>query len=661
MSDQQLSAIEDESGKNKTRKRKQVGTVAPPTSVVLRQDPLDSRQARSLLTSVSVLRDPVHGDIRFTDLERTIINSAVFQRLRYVNQLAMVDVVYPGAVHTRFLHSLGTLHVCAELIESCNNSEKMLRELVRPDHPRPVKIGFYAELLARLVALLHDAAHVPFGHVFEREAHVIKKDEWEDPWRADKVFDPKSDLATRIKRFFVAHFSNHTDPQIRLSADAAETAADEVLRDVKEVLTTTKAAVIDLKYPFVYDLVSNTICADLIDYVQRDMYFAGLTEGLAKRFLQYIAVMPVDVSRTEDRVAMKPARQADEQTDALPSVDMPVTRTCRIVLVTYRYNRNGVASEKQNLLTEAIDLVRRRRVVAEKLYFHKTKLMVTSMLGVAAHAKGIDSAEPLWDKSDHEVIKWMAEPAGVETEGEVPLPKSEWNRLRSQRLAERILNRRLLKPIYRLSFHPDIDDPAGNELWHATTGVYERFVKPEERDALISEIEVLLGTILPNPRDAIGAVSISCPNRSMQNKEFKMLVLSDPLQASVRELQQTVKPTVLKEIQAIQESHELLWRLEVFIDPEILDFNSGFAQKLAGAIQHEIRPRNEVGDFKDAIPTPLARLRSEQMMDRELEILDLDGEIKRRDYEHLVETAIAARDGLDLREHLRSLGYNVPS
>jgi hypothetical protein len=601
----------------------------------------------------------VHGDIRFTDLERTIINSAVFQRLRHVNQLAMVDVVYPGAVHTRFLHSLGTLHVCAELIESCNNSEKMLREMVPPNHPRPVKIGFYAELLARLVALLHDAAHVPFGHVFEREAHVIKKDEWEDPWRADKVFDPSSDLATRIKRFFIAHFSTHVDAKTRLSNEAAEAAAEGVLGDVKDVLTATKAEVIDLKYPFVYDLVSNTICADLIDYVQRDMYFAGLTEGLAKRFLQYIAVVPVDVNRTDERVVMKPARQDDVQTDALPSIGTPTVRTCRVVLVTYRYNRNGVASEKQNLLTEAIDLVRRRRVVAEKLYFHKTKLMVTSMLGVAAHAKGIDSAEPLWDKSDHEVIKWMAEPARVDPNGTMPLPKAEWNRLRSQRLAERILNRRLLKPIYKLSFHPDIDDPAGNELWHATTGVYERFVKPEERDALISEIEVVLGTVLSNPRDAIGAVSISCPNRSMQNKEFKMLVLSDPLQATVRELQQTVKPTVLKEIQAIQESHELLWRLEVFIDPAILDFNSRFAQRLAGAIQHEIRPRNEVGDFKDAIPTPLARLRSEQMIDRELETLDLMDEIKRRDYENLVETAIAARDGFDLREHLLSLGYNV--
>lgn len=655
MSDDQLSMHDDESTRKKTRNRKSVSPVMEQP----RSDPLDAHRARSLLTSVSVVRDPLHGDIRFTELERTIINSAVFQRLRHVNQLAMVDLVYPGAVHTRFLHSLGTLHVCSELIENCNNSAKMLRELVPPHHPRPVKIGYYAELLARLVALIHDAAHVPFGHVFEREAQVIKKDEWEDPWRVKKVFDSESELMIQVKQFFVEHFSAQVDLKLRLSAEAAEVVAEAVMNEVKEILTSKKSAVADLRYPFVYDLVSNTICADLIDYVQRDMYFAGLTEGLAKRFLQYIAVLPVDVSRDEaGELAMRPARQ--EEDHALPSVEVPTTRMCRIVLVTYRYNRNGIATEKQNLLTEAIDLVRRRKVVAEKLYFHKTKLMATSMLGVAAYAKGIDSAEHLWDRSDHEVLKWMADtPEVSNADDTMPPPKAEWDRLRAKRLAERILNRRLLKPIYRLSFHPDIDDAAGNELWHSTTGVYERFVQPEERDTLISEIEVALGANLVNPRDAIGSVSISCPNRSMQLKEFKMLVLSDPLQAVVRELQDTVKPTVLKELEAVQESHELLWRLEVFIDPAILDFKGPFASRLAGAIQHEIRPRNEVGDFRDAIPVPLARLRSELMIDRELADMDLMEEIKKVDYEQLVETAIAARDGLDIRGHLATRGYKV--
>jgi hypothetical protein len=141
-------------------------------------DPLTQEQAKSLLTSVSVVRDPLHGDIRITPLERALIDTAAFQRLRHLHQLAMVDVVYPGATHTRFLHSLGVLHVCSEMILACNNSAKAPRSLAPPTDPVPVKIGPYAELLARLVALLHDTAHVPYGHVFEKEARVFVKDEW---------------------------------------------------------------------------------------------------------------------------------------------------------------------------------------------------------------------------------------------------------------------------------------------------------------------------------------------------------------------------------------------------------------------------------------------------------------------------------------------------
>lgn len=57
------------------------------------------------------LRDPVHGFIHRTSLEQEIIDTAVFQRLRRIRQLALAALVYPGAVHTRFEHSLGVMHL----------------------------------------------------------------------------------------------------------------------------------------------------------------------------------------------------------------------------------------------------------------------------------------------------------------------------------------------------------------------------------------------------------------------------------------------------------------------------------------------------------------------------------------------------------------------
>ena len=64
------------------------------------------------------IRDPIHGFIRLSRLEWDIINQPVFQRLRRIRQLAWTDMVYPAAMHTRFEHSLGVMHVAARLFDA---------------------------------------------------------------------------------------------------------------------------------------------------------------------------------------------------------------------------------------------------------------------------------------------------------------------------------------------------------------------------------------------------------------------------------------------------------------------------------------------------------------------------------------------------------------
>src|SRR5258708_30518006 len=94
------------------------------------------------------LRDPIHGFVYREPLEQRIIDTAVFQRLRRLRQLALESLVYPGAVHTRFDHSIGALPiahgVCVELLPD----EDTMR-------------------LVRLAALLHDVRPAPFSHVYE--------------------------------------------------------------------------------------------------------------------------------------------------------------------------------------------------------------------------------------------------------------------------------------------------------------------------------------------------------------------------------------------------------------------------------------------------------------------------------------------------------------
>ena len=94
------------------------------------------------------IRDPVYGFIQRFELEEKIIDSSVFQRLRGIKQLALANLVYPGALHTRFEHSLGVMHVAGKLSERLIDDDETKR-------------------LIRLAALLHDIGHGPFSHVSE--------------------------------------------------------------------------------------------------------------------------------------------------------------------------------------------------------------------------------------------------------------------------------------------------------------------------------------------------------------------------------------------------------------------------------------------------------------------------------------------------------------
>ena len=72
------------------------------------------------------IRDPIHGFIVLDEWEQDIINTPVFQRLRRIRQLGLTDMVYPGAMHTRFEHSLGVMYVATHMYNEIVSRNKPL-------------------------------------------------------------------------------------------------------------------------------------------------------------------------------------------------------------------------------------------------------------------------------------------------------------------------------------------------------------------------------------------------------------------------------------------------------------------------------------------------------------------------------------------------------
>lgn len=106
-----------------------------------------------------IIRDNVHGDITFPPLYQAIIDTKEFQRLRRIKQLAMAEKVFPGAVHTRFAHSIGTFYVMYRILKHFKEYFEKL------NYHTNINDEENAILAA---ALLHDLGHGPYSHVFER-------------------------------------------------------------------------------------------------------------------------------------------------------------------------------------------------------------------------------------------------------------------------------------------------------------------------------------------------------------------------------------------------------------------------------------------------------------------------------------------------------------
>lgn len=212
------------------------------------------------------LRDPIHGFIELTELELEIVDSVPFQRLRNIKQLATTYLVYHGAEHTRFGHSIGVMHLVTRAFRSAIANYKL--EAGCPLFSE-LDAKWYEQIL-RLIALVHDLGHAPFSHGSE----ALFDDGLEHEDFTNKIIC-ETEIAAIITRIGEKFCADH-------SAGRSYRITPQLLWSIygeknPESNPRYMERLVDFK--FLKTFMDSELDCDKMDYLLRDSYYCGINYG----------------------------------------------------------------------------------------------------------------------------------------------------------------------------------------------------------------------------------------------------------------------------------------------------------------------------------------------------------------------------------------------
>lgn len=201
---------------------------------------------------VKYVRDPIHGYVGMTDVEKRVIDTWPVQRLRGIRQLSVASITYPGGDHTRFSHALGVMHVAGQIADSLRSG---------------IEISNDEWQLVRLAGLLHDIGHGPFSHSYEE---VLVKYRGLNHEQMGKEVIEKSELADALKG------CGFEPKDITKLTFGKETKGKRYL----------------------HQITASQVDADKLDFLVRDSYFTGVEYGRIdiSRLVQAMEVCGGDVA-----------------------------------------------------------------------------------------------------------------------------------------------------------------------------------------------------------------------------------------------------------------------------------------------------------------------------------------------------------------------------
>lgn len=432
----------------------------------------ESLACRASLRRLSILRDPVHGDIELTSDELRLVDTAEFQRLRGIKQLGSAAFVYPGSVHTRFEHSIGTLHVCDRLLDACNKNASR-------DPGGCHRVTDEERRVLRAAALLHDVTHIPYGHNIEDQTGLL----------------PRHDLPERFENVL-------GDTEL-----GAELDRQNLRGDVLAVLTGKGRPV----PAFWRQVVSDTIDADLLDYLRRDAHFTGLELRYDQRVIDYFRI---------------------ERSSSQMFVDC---------------EKNGMLRE--DIVSELLRVLECRYHFSERVYYHHAKVaagaLLARMVELAMRGGALQAAE-LQTMTDESLVVRLA---GVDL-GETAANE------RLQRFVARFRRRALPKRVLALPYYQNqsVQDELVDTYFapgkHEARFAWEQQMEDQARKAFGEDVDILL----------------YCPKRKMQLKEAKTMVRfpghgdhTMPLDSFVDDIPR---------LRDLADSYPRMWKLYVFTSLE---------------------------------------------------------------------------------------------
>lgn len=581
-------------------------------------------------------QDEIYHDKVLSPLAVAVMDTAEFQRLEGMKQLAFTYMAFRGAGHSRFSHSVGVYFAARTLLRRVvQNHERVFRESDKAamiGHPGgylsekfillPEGSGLDAKTylgnqgrwrgmteVVSIAALLHDLGHVPFGHTLEDEfSGFFERHDSLVSHRVYKMlFDPASELNMVFSRdrprwlpgfanqdlqqliFLILSFKEKIEDgytsfkdlldseikRLELPAPSEEKSAQQGdektqhdlhgdrLRELRQLYQRFAVGDGDFSsrifHPFMSDAVSNTICADLLDYLVRDQRNLGIECHSHNRILRNFLVRPGTLDGEEGAL--------------------------RLSILVCRPDKGG---QRRDVATSILDIMRDRYHMVERALYHHKKCAASAMLaklfdicatqqrprddeniypapwtdnGDTGKSRAQKSLAPhVVHLSDYEMMDYLGRKVDVGDSNE---------------LQRRLYLGLKYRKLYRTLLVVDTDlahdectngiDFFPNHFRGLGDGVEAGRVARGNRAQLERELALVA---YPGRPDRDGSVLIYCPSDKMQAKEIDVRTELKP--GIVRPLRTEQKQFSLhQDIDVLKKYYSDLWRMYLFVEPEI--------------------------------------------------------------------------------------------